>query len=63
MPHLSLQARLASLVDRLRAAAAATAAEAEFTDDAPPELCDMLMATLLRDPVRLPSSRKVIDRR
>ena len=58
----SLQARLASLVQRLHAAKAATAAEEEAIADAPQELYCFISSSLMRDPVRLPSSRKVIDR-
>ena len=38
-------------------------AEAEFEGETPAEFVDSIMSSMMLDPVRLPSSRQVIDRR
>ena len=38
------------------------AIEDEATEDAPEEFLDALLSTLMKDPVMLPSSKKVVDR-
>lgn len=43
-------------------ARAAEAGEGSDGDDVPEEFLDPIMATLMRDPVRLPDSRAVVDR-
>lgn len=59
----SWQSRLAALVSRLKLAEARSAADAEFDGDVPDEFKDILMDTIMLDPVRLPASRQIIDRR
>lgn len=53
---------LASLVDRVERVKQADADEEEDLGDVPDEFLDPLLATIMRDPVRLPSSRTVLDR-
>ncbi|KAL4402675.1 Ubiquitin conjugation factor E4 [Malassezia pachydermatis] len=53
---------LADLVDRVEQAKQAEADEEEDLGEVPDEFLDPLLATLMRDPVRLPSSRAVVDR-
>jgi len=52
------QARLAALVERLRRAEA-RAADAEFYGDVPGEFKDILLDSIMLDPVRLPSSHQI----
>lgn len=53
---------LETLEQRVRAAAAAGAVEEEVEEDAPDEFLDPLMATVMRDPVVMPTSGQTIDR-
>lgn len=53
---------LQSLVERAEAARQADADEEEDLGEIPDDYLDPVMATLMRDPVVLPSSRKVVDR-
>ncbi|WFC95118.1 RING-type E3 ubiquitin transferase [Malassezia brasiliensis] len=54
--------KLARLVNRVEQIKQETADEEEDLGDVPDEYLDPLLATLMRDPVRLPSSRAVVDR-
>lgn len=53
---------LADLVGRVEAAKQQGQEEEEDWGDVPDEFLDPLLATLMRDPVKLPSSRAVVDR-
>ncbi|WFD25906.1 RING-type E3 ubiquitin transferase [Malassezia nana] len=53
---------LADLVERVEQAKQADADEEEDLGEVPDEYLDPLLATIMRDPVRLPSSRAVVDR-
>ncbi|KNC56510.1 ubiquitin conjugation factor E4 [Thecamonas trahens ATCC 50062] len=53
---------LAELRQQLEASSAESSALDELLDDVPDEFLDPLMATLMRDPVILPSSRVSVDR-
>lgn len=55
-------AALEALEKRVHAAAEAEAAEEEVEEDAPDEFLDPLMATVMRDPVVMPTSGQTIDR-
>ncbi|KAF5382739.1 hypothetical protein D9615_002873 [Tricholomella constricta] len=54
--------QLRAFVDRVEEARATMEAEDEDLGDVPDEFLDPLMATLMRDPVCLPSSRAILDR-
>ena len=56
------QARLAALVRRLKLAEVRAEADAEFDGDVPTEFRDIIMDSIMLDPVRLPASRQIIDR-
>ena len=53
---------LAQLVDRVEKIKAQEAMEEEDLGEVPDDFLDPLLATIMRDPVRLPASRAVIDR-
>lgn len=53
---------LAQLVDRVEQIKAQEAVEEEDLGEVPDDFLDPLLATIMRDPVRLPASRAVIDR-
>ncbi|WFD19079.1 RING-type E3 ubiquitin transferase [Malassezia caprae] len=53
---------LADLVERVEQAKQEDADEEEDLGEVPDEYLDPLLATIMRDPVRLPSSRTVVDR-
>lgn len=53
---------LADLVERVEQAKQEDADEEEDLGEVPDEYLDPLLATIMRDPVRLPSSRAVVDR-
>ena len=55
-------AALETLAQRVHAAAEAGAVDEEVEEDAPDEFLDPLMATVMRDPVVMPSSGQTIDR-
>ncbi|WFC99121.1 RING-type E3 ubiquitin transferase [Malassezia yamatoensis] len=54
--------RLAMLVDRVEKLKQVDTEEEEDLGEVPDQYLDPLLATLMRDPVRLPSSRAVVDR-
>jgi len=58
-PEIDVLARLVAEVERVRRE---EAEEEEDLGDVPDDFLDPLLATLMKDPVRLPSSRAVVDR-
>ena len=53
---------LAQLVDRVEKIKEREAMEEEDLGEVPDDFLDPLLATIMRDPVRLPTSRAVVDR-
>jgi ubiquitin conjugation factor E4 B len=54
--------RLSSLLEGVRSLEKASVSLASLTAEAPEEFLDQLLYTIMRDPVRLPTSGNILDR-